>query len=127
MTSCRHELGVGGRSYRSVPRRSDRLVRELCDAITSVLAVSGTISSSPQPTEPCSSLGRIASESEPPNLPTEKNARSSPIEPQTPHLRFRFARPQPPKPPGIAGFSRSDSGYVREVSDLEDSIAVGGV
>ncbi len=43
--------------------------------------------------EPCSSLGRIESESEPPNLPTEKNAGCFALEapnPQSP-VRIRLS------------------------------------
>lgn len=67
------------------------------------------------------------SESEPPNLATEIEARRASSEPRTRRLRFGLTRPQPPKPREIACFSRTICGWMRKVSAVADSMAVEGV
>ncbi len=66
-------------------------------------------------------------QSEPPKLATEKACVAAPIEPLIRRLRFRSTRPQPPKPRGIARFSRTLASYLGGVSAHADSMAVGGV
>jgi hypothetical protein len=65
-------------------------------------------------------FGRIERESEPPNLPTEKNAGAAPSTPRTLGLRFRLREADRPKPRGIAGFSRATPGCMLEVSASAD-------
>ena len=66
------------------------------------------------------SLGRIESESEPPNLATEKNARNSVHGAPNPRSPVRLHEADRPKPRGIAGFSRANPGSTREVSASAD-------